>query len=104
MKHFRSDSNLLAIAADPPFEFGLKMTPEKRDDEASEKPFQPLFNGKNLDGWKLTGSSWRLDGDALIGSPPPNNRENHSLVSGRKYRDFELTFKARLEKSQTGRG
>ena len=55
--------------------------------------FQPLFNGKNLDGWKTTGN-WLIEGDSLMIRPREGEkgwqRYDAYLWTDRKYKDFVL--------------
>jgi LmbE family N-acetylglucosaminyl deacetylase len=55
----------------------------------------PLFNGRDLAGWRPYGAErWRVDGGEILGEAV--TKEYGYLATGRKYRDFELraTFKA----------
>ena len=55
--------------------------------------FRPLFNGKNLDGWKTTGN-WLIQGDSLMIVPREGEtgwqRYDAYLWTDRKYKDFVL--------------
>ena len=53
----------------------------------SQKPWQPLFTRKGLDGWDMAGQKvdWSLNGDELLA------RDGHGyLITKDRYRDFEL--------------
>jgi uncharacterized protein (TIGR03067 family) len=63
-----------------------------------ESTFQPLFNGKDLDGWDGDKAIWKFQNDLLIGTPPPGGVvDNTFLVSKKRYKDFELKFQVRLK-------
>jgi hypothetical protein len=79
-------------------DLGLTLSKGDKDAETRDGRFLPLFNGQDLSGWDGLKGYWRIEGAALIGSPPTKDRRPTTfLVSQRKYRDFELRFKARLK-------
>jgi hypothetical protein len=53
--------------------------------------WKPLFNGKNLDGWKQLGGKalYKVEGGAIVGTTV-NNTPNSFLVTTQEYGDFEL--------------
>ncbi len=59
----------------------------------------PLFDGKTFTGWEgNTGSVWRIEDGALVaGSLEKKQEKNNFLATERKYGDFELTLKWKLE-------
>jgi hypothetical protein len=60
------------------------------------KGFVPLFNGKNLSGWKSVGEPrWSWADGRLLGSPAPSGGPGF-LVTDAKYEDFELELQYRL--------
>lgn len=64
-----------------------------------ELAFQPLFNGKDLNGWNGDTKTWawkdgKLIGDTIITGH--ETREPAFLVGQKTYRDFELKFRARI--------
>lgn len=66
---------------------------------ADDKGFKPMFNGKNLDGWKTTGN-WIVEEDNTISlHPRPGEhgwqRYDAYLMTERRYKDFviDLEFK-----------
>jgi WD40 repeat protein len=69
-----------------------------------ESGFQPLFNGKDLTGWKVDGAvdGWRVDRGEIVavgdGFPTSN-----FLLSNREYQDFALRFDFQVgEKANSG--
>lgn len=62
---------------------------------AAEAPWQPLFNGKNLDGWVQRGgkAKYRVENGELVGTSQPNT-PNSFLCTARDYTNFilELEF------------
>jgi hypothetical protein len=62
--------------------------------EKDDKGFKPLFNGKNLDGWKTEGN-WLVEKDGVLAiKPRPGEkgwqRYGSYLWTDRKYGDFVL--------------
>lgn len=59
----------------------------------------PLFDGKTFTGWEGdTGSVWRIEDGALVaGSMEKKQEKNNFLATEKKYGDFELTLKWKLE-------
>ncbi|MCD6393652.1 MAG: DUF1080 domain-containing protein [Planctomycetes bacterium] len=70
-----------------------------------------LFNGKNLDGWKLTNpknaNGWIAEGGVLVNRPTQLESKPHvsygNLRTIRGFKDFKLTFEVNVpEKSNSG--
>ena len=70
-----------------------------------------LFNGKNLDGWKLTNpniaNGWIAEGGVLVNRPTQPESKPHisygNLRTIREFKDFKLTFEVNVpEKSNSG--
>ena len=59
----------------------------------------PLFDGKTFTGWEGDiGSVWRVEDGALVaGSLEKKQEKNNFLATTKKYSDFELTLKWKLE-------
>jgi hypothetical protein len=59
----------------------------------------PLFDGKTFTGWEGdTGTVWRIEDGALVaGSLERKQEKNNFLATEKKYGDFELTLKWKLE-------
>jgi hypothetical protein len=59
----------------------------------------PLFDGKTFAGWEGDiGSVWRIEDGALVaGSLEKKQEKNNFLATKKKYGDFELTLKWKLE-------
>jgi Domain of Unknown Function (DUF1080) len=56
-----------------------------------------FFNGKDLDGWEGLSQFWSVKDGALVGSTHPDGGKfNTFLCSKKQYKNFELSFKARL--------
>tara|TARA_R110000765_G_scaffold164154_2_gene269262 strand:- start:838 stop:1575 length:738 start_codon:yes stop_codon:yes gene_type:complete len=67
--------------------------------EMPESEWEILFDGTSLDKWKefqndAVGDVWKIDGDALIYTPPSEGEENknHDLVTRDEYTDFVLSL------------
>ena len=58
---------------------------------ANDDGFVPLFNGRNLSGWRPGQGVWRVDGNDLIGEKGPGY-----LFSAKSYENFELRVVARI--------
>ncbi len=56
---------------------------------------QPLFNGKDLNGWIGDAEVWKAEGGALVGESRGLKRNNF-LRTERRYADFALQFRVRL--------
>jgi hypothetical protein len=56
---------------------------------------QPLFNGRNLDGWEGNLKVWKVENGMIVGDSPglPNNE---FLATTKSYGDFELRVTFRL--------
>lgn len=59
----------------------------------------PLFDGKTFTGWEGDiGTVWRIEDGALVaGSLEKKQEKNNFLATTKKYGDFELTLKWKLE-------
>ncbi|NML36864.1 DUF1080 domain-containing protein [Chitinophaga sp. G-6-1-13] len=58
---------------------------------------QSLFNGKNLDGWKIHGTEkWYVDKGELVCESGPD-KEYGYLATDKKYQNFELTVQFKQE-------
>ena len=69
----------------------------ERDDSA----FEPLFNGKDLSGWKVDGGDaamWGVENGAIIARGQKARTRNY-LLTDREYSDFVLRLEFNLEKS-----
>ena len=67
--------------------------------EGDEPGFQPIFNGKTLEGWEGDPTYWRVEGGALVGeiSPATVLKSNTFIVwRGGRPRDFELKLEYRI--------
>ena len=67
--------------------------------DGDETGFQPIFNGKTLDGWEGDPKHWRAENGALVGEITPETvvRSNTFIVwRGGKPRDFELKLDYRI--------
>jgi hypothetical protein len=58
---------------------------------------RPLFNGQNLDGWKVHGTElWYVEDGELICESGPDEEYGY-LATERTYRDFELSLEFKQE-------
>lgn len=67
--------------------------------EGGEPGFQPIFDGKSLDGWEGDPKYWRVENGSLVGEITPETvvRSNTFIVwRGGRPRDFELKLDYRI--------
>ena len=58
---------------------------------------KPIFNGKNLDGWKIHGTEkWYVQNGELVCESGPDNQYGY-LSTDQSYRNFELTLDFKQE-------
>lgn len=71
--------------------------------QAADKEFQPLFDGKSLDGWTPTpGGKWEVRGGAIVGTSSKSERRHGILLTDRKFSDFVVKAKFRVIKGDSG--
>lgn len=71
---------------------------------AADGPFQPLFNGRDLSGWKPgTPGVWSVQQGMIVGRSG-GMRHNEFLRTTKKYADFVLRVKFRLVNGQGNAG
>jgi hypothetical protein len=74
--------------------------------EGDEPGFQPIFDGRTLDGWKGDPTYWRVENGALVGEITPQTivKSNTFIIwQGGKPRDFELKLEYRItERGNSG--
>lgn len=64
---------------------------------------EPLFNGKNLEGWDGDPRLWRVEDGMLVGSTDGVTLEANSfLISRRKFTNFHLTLEVKLRNHNSG--
>jgi len=69
----------------------------------NEEGFVPLFNGKNLDGWKGDEKLWHAEDGVLVGKSP-GIKYNDFLCTEKTYGDFVLRFDVRLRPDSANSG
>ena len=74
--------------------------------EMPESEWEILFDGTSLDKWKefqndTVGDVWKIDGDALIYTPPSEGEDNknHDLVTRDEYTDFVLSLEWKISEA-----
>jgi serine/threonine protein kinase/endonuclease YncB( thermonuclease family) len=73
-----------------------KTKPRGSSDGASG-PSRPFFDGKDLGDWQATPAVWSVDNGAIVGSLPVGHQGPVFLCSKKKYKDFDLRFRAAVE-------
>jgi Domain of Unknown Function (DUF1080)/Putative zinc-finger len=69
-------------------------TPAQALPDSTSHDTQPLFNGKDLTDWEGAPGVWKVDNGAIVGSLPAGQKGSAFLCSKRKYKDFDLRFRA----------
>jgi len=66
--------------------------------------FAPVFNGLNLDGWKMQGhASWKAEHGEIVGQPDPGQGTDCWLFSEAEWTDFTLEVEFKVpEKCNSG--
>jgi hypothetical protein len=78
------------------------LAPDKKD--ASEEGFKPLFNGKDLTGWKGDMKRWSVQDGAITGKNTAEDplKYNTFLVHEAEVSDFELRFSYKIVNGNSG--
>ena len=63
--------------------------------DAAEDGFEPLFNGKDLDGWEGDPFLWKAE-DGMVVGRSPGISYNDFLTTTEEYSDFVLRFQIQL--------
>ncbi len=85
--------------------FALLVAPALAPAAEKEEGFKPLFNGKDLDGWKGEMKRWSVQDGAITGKTSPDDplKYNTFLVwQGGDVADFELRFTYRIINGNSG--
>jgi hypothetical protein len=70
---------------------------------ATEGKFVPLFNGKNLDGWKGDLELWKASDGVIVGSTDNKQlKRNSFLATTKAYKNFVLKAKFKLRNHNSG--
>jgi hypothetical protein len=68
-----------------------------------QRPWQSMFNGKDLTGWHALGDAqWTVQDGAIIGRSPSDKAGYGWLVSDKEYQDFHLALRFRMPKGNSG--
>jgi hypothetical protein len=57
---------------------------------------EPFFNQKDLSGWEAEPGIWRVDQGKIVGTMPAGKPAHAAIFTKRKFKDFDLRFKARV--------
>ena len=67
-------------------------------DSPMEPAFQPIFNGKDLEGWVNEKNLWKWEAGTLVGRMRAGQHSRSLLYGGtRNWKDFELKFDVRVK-------
>lgn len=70
---------------------------------AAAADFEPLFNGKSLDGWDGDRTLWRVENGAIVGDSDGRPfKVNTFLILKKKYTDFILRADVKLRNHNSG--
>lgn len=71
---------------------------------ANEEGFKPLFDGKTLDGWKISENkdSFKIEDGAIVAHGPRAHAFYVGEVNGAKFKNFELRLEAMTLKNSNG--
>src|SRR5688500_4384426 len=68
-----------------------------------DNEWQPLFDGKSLNGWhKLPGGNWKVENGVIVGTSDKSDERHGLLVSDETYKDFEIRIKYKAIKGNSG--
>lgn len=98
MKLLPSLSLLLALGAGALAQETVKVTNEPVLQPRQAGAEQPLFNGKDLDGWAGNNALWSVQDGVIVGKTDTNPIKTNSFLvwTGGTVENFELHFKYRL--------
>jgi len=81
-------------------------TPATTPDDSELKPagegWLPIFNGKNLDGWKAEPEFWKMDEGGILHGVTPGTTNHHYAYTEKTYADFELHADVKLVGNNSG--
>jgi len=94
-------STLVATTADqtPASTYTPRQSDRPSALEGDEPGFQPIFDGRTLDGWEGDATFWRVEGGTIVGEITPDTviASNTFLVwRGGRPKDFELKLEYRI--------
>ncbi|MHB9046334.1 MAG: 3-keto-disaccharide hydrolase [Pirellulales bacterium] len=65
--------------------------------------WQPLWNGKNLEGWeKIGGGDWKVEGGTIHGTSAASEGRHGHLITKKEYGDFALRVKYKANRGNSG--
>ena len=70
---------------------------------AAPLTWKPLFNGKDLTGWHpVPGGKWEVLDGAILGTSPRSEPRHGLLVTDKRYKNFKVRAKFKVEKGDSG--
>ena len=81
--------------------------PAKNDEMVAEntndqQEWQPLFNGENLEGWKVynkedsISNQWQVKDGAIVFTPAENKSSSENIITKEKFENFELSLEWKI--------
>ena len=65
--------------------------------------WKPLFNGKDLTGWhSVPGGKWEVVDGTILGTSPRSEPRHGLLVTDKRYKNFKVRAKFKVEKGDSG--
>jgi hypothetical protein len=81
----------------------LRPAPGQLTPQEVKKGFQPLFNGKNLDGWDGDPRLWSVRDGVIVGSTDNTKLKTNSfLITRQSYANFVLRAQVKLRNHNSG--
>lgn len=72
-------------------------------DTDDQKPWTPLFNGKDLAGWHTSpGGKWQVIDGAIVGTSPKSEKRHGLLITDKAYSDFEVRLQFKVGSGDSG--
>lgn len=71
--------------------------------DLGHRQWQPLFDGKTLNGWRPIGKGeWKVQDGTIAGTHPAAEKDYGHLVSDKKYGDFTIRLRYKAVKGNSG--
>ena len=67
-------------------------------DRATDDGWRPLFNGKDLEGWRTLGTAeWRVEDGVIVGGQDGDPSRHGLLLTKEQFKDFELELEFMID-------
>ena len=86
--------------ADGPYEVRWKNI---RIQDLGVHHWKPIFNGKNLEGWRaLPGGTWTVKDETILGKSPKEEKRHGILLTEKQFKDFTVKANFRVNSGDSG--